>query len=588
MKLHRQFLQLHARYGSNHNTPVEVTLDELAAVLGCTHRSALTIIHKMEACGWIGWASQRGRGARSALQFRMQPGEIAAQSVMQAIHRKDIGQAIEDIRRHNGSSSLPDHLHGWLLTYFGHHAEIRRNRQIDTLRLPVRQQIHTVDPVHMNLLAEAFVAGHVFDGLTRRDNPSGEIIPGIAHAWETDESRTVWTFFLRKGVLFHNGSLLTAEDVVYTFRRLAQNPYRTLYSYIFKQIKTVQALNQNTVRMELHEPSELFLPCLSTSRASIVPRHLDQRGEALFGTRPVGSGPFKVVEMCDNMCVLEAFPHYYQGQVHLDRVEIVHVPWELPGTRSDDSDAWSPFHLIPNPSADIGGAGGQTPKSLITQQTGKTQQTEQTQQTHQMHQMHSQVSVRKFITGNTRNNGPLSDPATRSKVFSILRQEAEAQDLTAQVPIALRIATIAPYKPDADFVARQLEAAGYGCEVLTSSAEAFKGTLRLECDLIIFSLVRDRDEQLRLFDLYQTVSKHVDSHTQTDIEQALRNVAREPDPLARNALFAGIENMLIEGDELHILYEKPVQTAVLPTVRGVTFNSQGWVDLRNIWFPPQL
>lgn len=39
--------------------------------------------------------------------------------------------------------------------------------------------------------------------------------------------------------------------------------------------------------------------------------------------------------------------------------------------------------------------------------------------------------------------------------------------------------------------------------------------------------------------------------------------------------------------QLYILYEHPVQTAFLPSLRGVTFNSQGWVDLRRVWFPPE-
>ncbi|MEF2966504.1 ABC transporter substrate-binding protein [Paenibacillus sp. M1] len=568
MKLRRQFLQLHSRYGtSKTETTIEATLGEIAAVLGCTHRSALTIIHKMEACGWIAWTSHRGRGARSSLRFLVQPEEIAAESVMQAIHRKDVRQAIEDIRKHGGSSSLPDRLQGWLLTYFGHHTEVRRNRQIDTLRLPVREQIHTADPLHMNLLAETFIAGHVFDGLTRRANQSGEIMPGIAHAWETDETRKVWTFFLRKGVLFHNGNLLTAEDVVFTFDRLARSTHRTLYSSIFKRIDRVEALNPTTVRMVLTEPCELFLASLSTTRASILPRNFDSRGEKLFGTRPVGTGPFRVAEMSDNMCVLEAFPHYYQGQAHLDRVEIVHVPWDISGGQGNDGDdPWSPFHLIHNPSDAREGA---------------------------WTQMHSQVFVRKFVTCNARPDGPLSDPSARAGVLAALRGEDLGKpgdgESPPPAPMRLRIATIAPYRRDAERVAEQLNAAGYVCEVLSASAEAFKADdIRLESDLIVFSLVRDRDEQLRLFDLYQTISKHVEPHTRTDMERLLRGIAREPDPAARDGLFADIESMLIREHELHILYEKPVQTAVLPTVRGVTFNSQGWVDLRNIWFPPKL
>lgn len=110
--------------------------------------------------------------------------------------------------------------------------------------------------------------------------------------------------------------------------------------------------------------------------------------------------------------------------------------------------------------------------------------------------------------------------------------------------------------------------------------------MRLASDLILFSLFRDQDKQLRLFDLYLTIAEHVDSHMRIDIEQTLQRVAREADPAARAGHLDKIERLLVSEHQLYILSEKPLPTAYLPSVRGVTFNSQGWVNLRTIWFPP--
>lgn len=65
---------------------------------------------------------------------------------------------------------------------------------------------------------------------------------------------------------------------------------RTLYSYIFKEIQRVTALNPSTVQITLKQPNELFLPFLCTSRAAIVPRDLEGIDEQSFGSRPVGTG----------------------------------------------------------------------------------------------------------------------------------------------------------------------------------------------------------------------------------------------------------------------------------------------------------
>ncbi|CAM4484112.1 ABC transporter substrate-binding protein [Paenibacillus typhae] len=600
MKLHSQFLRLHSMHGGAEEA--SVTLDELAHTLGCTHRNTLHVIKKLAEQGWVCWTPSRGRGRRSSLRFLADAEEIALSSMMQAISSSEIRSAIDGIRGHARSSSLQDTLQGWLLAYFGYHSELRSDKRIDTLRLPVRQQLHNLDPLYMNLLAESFVSSHVFDGLVARSGGQDRIIPALAHTWDTSEQRTVWTFHLRKDVLFHHGKVLAAEDVVYSFKRMMDSSQRLLYSNIFRDIREVKALNPGTVRFLLKQPNELFLPFLCTSRAAIVPRDLETAFAGSFGRRPAGTGPFKLVEMNEDLCTLEVFPYYFQGRAHLDRVEILHVPWDISAAESETGSA---FHIVHNPSS-----GGPAAWSRI----------------------HSEYSVRKFVTCNTKKKGPLSDPLIRAEVLSCLgggltsagdnaagRQQSEAApaiesgsagvaddtvgldgvDNTAESKTsakimacasapALQIATIPQYAGDAEAVAAKLTGCGYACHVLSVSPEEFKGPVRLQADLILFSLLRDQDEQLRLSDLYSTMVQHLEPQIRADIEGRLQIIAREPDSKTRAAGFQQIEDSLRQKHQLHILYEKPAETAYLPSVRGVTFNSQGWVDLRHLWFPPEL
>lgn len=601
MKLHHQFLLLHSQYGQH--IEVQITLDELATTFECTHRNALNLITRMAEQGWIKWNSQRGRGRRSTLTFLIQPEEIAIESMMQTIQRKDIQQTLTEIRQYAQSSTLENKVQDWLFGYFGPHSEMQRNRQVDTLRLPIRQQIHTVDPLYMNLLAESFVSSHIFDGLVRQASHTQQIIPHLAHDWEVNELRTEWTFFLRKEVMFHHGQMMTADDVVYTFQRLRQTSQPMLYRFIAKQIESVRALNNNTVQIILKQPSELFLPFLCTSRAAIVPNGLNRRGEELFGVKPSGTGPFRMVEMSKDNCVLEVFKPHFQGRAHLDQVEIIHIPWNVAPDQLEQPDRQSPFHMMHQ----------HTSRSSSEQGAWS--------------QMHSPVTVRKFVTYNTRKEGLLRDPHIRAHISQCLQlaHETEAGALTHPIandssstlsdnlwtlqssanPTALlpelnpekivqisttplRILTIPQYRKDARWIANTLQQAGYQCTVVSTPVEQFKGSVRMESDLIVFSLTRDQDEQLRLFDLYRTLAGHVEHHTVIDIETLLEQIQRQPDPLIRTQYFQHIEDRLISEYQLHILYEKPFQTTYLPSVRGVTFNSQGWVDLRHIWFPPKI
>ena len=254
----------------------------------------------MAASGWIHWHAQRGRGRRSTLSLLAPADQIAAEYMMQAMNRRELQEAADQVRTYSNSTSMQHVLNQWLLGYSGHHTEAGTNNEpIDTLRLPVRQQLHALDPLYINLLAESFVTSHVYDGLVQRDE-NGQILPCLAHTWDVSDDRLTWIFHLRKGIYFHNGSLFTASDVVYSFERLLSTERRTLYREVTNQIHSVEVLNPLTVRFRFKQPQELFLSFLTTSRAVIVSRNsdTDEANEpthlaAQSMLKPVGTGPLK-------------------------------------------------------------------------------------------------------------------------------------------------------------------------------------------------------------------------------------------------------------------------------------------------------
>lgn len=729
MKLHKQFLLLHERYGAEGET--QVTLAEVAEMLDCTHRSALTVIGKMAEAGWIRWDSRRGRGKRSGLSFQVTPEEIAAESVADAIGRGDIRGIAGELEGGAPPPEMRERLRESLRAYFGHHSETTTGRQIDTLRLPIRQQLHSLDPLRTNLLAESFVAGHIFDGLVRQEDGSDDILPALAHHWESTDDGRLWTFYLRKDVSFHDGRILTAEDAVYTFERMRKLPERVLYGFMVRNIEEVTADGPLAVNVRLKRAHALFLPFLCTSRAAIVPKEALRRGEREFGLRPVGTGPFRVAEFGRDLCVLEAFGPYYLGRAHMDRVEIVNIPWRMQGGEWSGGESDSPFHVWPGGGpeyrlAEETGRAGEASmkvdgreaearmegtKRPAGEKSGRlsgealTEGTERSEEARAVgagqageakaesagfaaegappenaryaeqappesagraeeaggerwSRAHAEVFSRKFVTCNTKS-GPLRDPALRAAVMAALAErsadagaEAEtlasaaadtraragglacaaagaepgssasvsernaggaaktdslggaaAGDASAGSPgeslhadrsgvasagsmPALSLLTIPQYRKDAALIKERLERRGYSCRVRIVTVDDFKGRSRLATDLLLFSLIRDRDEHLRLFDLYLTLSEHADSKTRLFVRRALRRASAEETPRGRARELDGIETRLIAEHQLHVLYETPLQTTYLPRVRGLRFGAQGWIDLRTVWFPP--
>ncbi|MGN7412576.1 ABC transporter substrate-binding protein [Paenibacillus sp. SAF-068] len=594
MKLHQQYLLLHRQYG--HLTEHELTLANLAELLDCTHRNTLTIVKKMVAHKWINWISQRGRGRRSSLTLLIPADQIAAEYMMQAMNRRELQEAAEQVSAFSSSTTMQDYLNQWLLGYSGHHTEAgTNNEQIDTLRLPLRQQLHALDPLYINLLAESFVTSHVFDGLVQRGE-QGDILPCLAHTWDVSADRQTWTFYLRKGITFHNGQMLTSHDIVHTFERLQSTDRRTLYRDVSKQILSIEAVSPLTVCFRLKKPHELFLSFLTTSRAAIVhspgthEQKMNHAGDLHGMQKPVGTGPFKVTAWDDHLCRLEAFSSYFQGRAHMDRVDILQIPWSASAKMDDSQDIETPFfHLVHNPSSSEGA---------------------------DWTQISAGVMVHKLLTCNTQKAGPLNDPEVRAHIQSSLAglygDNPHADDskvvitdlstvnmemveheklrevtnqLTSVSPVSLHIATIPQYRRDAQQLASILEQCGYSCTVRTGTMEQFKGDLRLESDLILFSLIRDRDEELRRYDLYSTLSEHLDDSARITIHEMLQTVVASPIAADRTSELDRMEHFLVDQNLLFHLSEKPVETAYLPSVRGLSFNSQGWVNLRHIWFP---
>ncbi|MFS0724562.1 ABC transporter substrate-binding protein [Paenibacillus sp. 1P07SE] len=554
MKLNLQYLQLHKRFGSVDE--IELTLADIAETLDCTHRSAVTIMGKLAALGWIDWNSRRGRARRSSLRFLAEPREIARASLHQAMNSNQLRRSLEQLVSH-AATDKEEPFEVWLASYFGHRAEVRQDRQIDILRLPIREQLHSIDPLTMNLVAESFVSSHVYDVLVRRSRENGEMLPGLAHAWESEAEGRRWTFYLRKGVNFHDGRTLTADDVVYSLERLIHPARRTLYGTLFRLIRSVRALTPAVVAIELTSAHELFLPLLSTSRAGIISRSDGRSSASQAATPPAGTGPFKPVHWEPALCVLEANPHYHLGRAQLDRVEIVHVPWASGHAQPDPH---APFHIMHHAGAP------DTGWSRIS----------------------SETRVCKFITCNTKRGGPLTRPAVRSAVMAALAESSPhpVPDSSPLLAEPLRLMTIEHYREDARQAADRLASAGYRCEVTTASPDAFKGERRLSADLILFSLLRDQDVQLRLYDLYATMQSHLDSTAAERVDRTLQAVSAEAETERRMMHFDELEAALVAEHQLHILYEKPVQAAYLPSVRGVALGAQGWMDLRKLWFPP--
>ncbi len=169
------------------------------------------------------------------------------------------------------------------------------------------------------------------DGLVKA-MPEGLYTPCLAESWTVSPDAKVYEFKLRKGVKFHNGDVMTAEDVVFSFWR-----YKAAQAkFIHGRTEKVEAVNPQLVRFHFKEPFPDFLDYFLTGATSIgwvVPKkYVEKVGEAGFKKHPVGCGPYKFVEFVSGVrLVVEAFEDYWRKVPHIKRIELITVI--EPGTR---------------------------------------------------------------------------------------------------------------------------------------------------------------------------------------------------------------------------------------------------------------
>ncbi|HJQ99174.1 MAG TPA: ABC transporter substrate-binding protein [Candidatus Polarisedimenticolaceae bacterium] len=203
-----------------------------------------------------------------------------------------------------------------------------------------------LEPACVDSVYDALPIGQIFDGLVALD-AGLNVVPRLADTWTISRDGRTYTIHLRNGVTFHDGSPLTADDVVFSIERLldprrARRSIACSYLEVIKgadaysrgkakRVAGVKALDPSRIEISLDRPYLSFLEVLAMDDLRISPRSVvTARGERAFRRAPVGTGPFKLASWTAQELRLVANEQYFAGRPHLDEV-VIHFP--APGER---------------------------------------------------------------------------------------------------------------------------------------------------------------------------------------------------------------------------------------------------------------
>lgn len=591
-----RYLTLYDRFegGRSPGAPIQATLEELAETLFCTPRNAKLVLKKLEEDGLVNWMPGRGRGNRSHIVFKADKEPFLFELATSKAELGDYRVSFELIASFGGGTDVKTKFIDWLNVRFGYQKETVRGRtDCDTLRIPVYRQVQTLDPGKANFAFDCHLMHHIYDRLVSFDESLGRIVPGIAHAWSSDSAGTEWTFYLRKGVLFHDGRELTSEDVVFTFERLRKPG--TPNSWMMRSLSRVEALGPRTVRFSLSRPNRIFDRFLCAAAASILPLDFGGLDESAFWQLPFGTGSFRLVCLSPHRIELTANTSYYAGRPYLDCVDIVIMPEDcrelstmgLPSVmrtpdmedETEDPEAdWQAMARLCN---------GCTMLTWNMKKEG-WQQNERFRQVVRL--MLDPVAMQADLGGERALPAYGIRPEDSMKFIGKSATESQIKELllaSGYDGSELRLFIHEKYELDGRWIQSRLERYGVHVDLFVADWKQSADPEIIESgDFTVSGLVLGEDEVCEI-DLYEheacLTSAYLNSSLKAWIVERVDRALAAYSADERRSHLREIETRLRDECYIHFLHHRRLSTYMHPSVRGASFSSHGWINFKQIW-----
>ncbi|WP_371069516.1 ABC transporter substrate-binding protein [Sediminibacillus sp. JSM 1682029] len=303
-------------YSKEQNKQVPFKFEELETLWFCTRKNVKRKLRKYEEENKLSYTPGIGRGNPSRLTFRRPFQQEVEQFVQEAIRTDKLDDLVHllqlPIPRAWVASISPQ-----LQKMFGMQES---KQEKDVLRTIISRDLSTLDPVYSSITVENHMIQQLGDTLVTYNEKRDEIRSRLAHHWQVDESNTIWTFYLRKGVRFHHQGVFSSADVKHTLERFKPG---TPFYWLVSDISEIDCPNRYQVTIELKSPNPFFLRYLSSTNLSILPKDVP-----FDENQWIGTGPFRLKERSKKRIVLEAFDQYFLERPFLDRIEFWKIPMD--------------------------------------------------------------------------------------------------------------------------------------------------------------------------------------------------------------------------------------------------------------------
>ncbi|HTI64574.1 MAG TPA: ABC transporter substrate-binding protein [Gemmatimonadaceae bacterium] len=475
----------------------------------------------------------------------------------------------------------------------------------------------SLDPALSTDVPTGRAVGYLFDGLTRF-TPDAKVEPALAERWDVSADGRRYTFHLRRGVTFHDGTPFTARNVVASWQRALDPATKSgAAQFLFpiegarefnggtaRTISGLSAVNDSTLLVTLTEPLAIFTKMLAMPVASIVP----ERTPANFGEHPIGTGPWKLVTWKhDDFLLFARNPSYFDGPPKTDslRARIIAEPstavaeyesgdvdvLEIPAAEASDwlDDESRQPELESTPALELVYIGINTTRGPLADPRVRQA-------------INYAIDVNRIIERliggrGTRAAGVVPpalggyDSTRHPYPYDTLKARAllaaaghpngiDVELWTSQTPIYLRIA---------ETVQAYLNAVGIRTKIVQRESAASRAAARKgQTDMILKDWYADYpDAEDFLYPLLHSANKgaggNVSFYANPLFDSLVTASRRELDESRRNALYRQADSVAFADAPMVFLYFYNELYAIQPWVKGfvppVIFNGQRWINV---------
>ncbi|MGG0730501.1 ABC transporter substrate-binding protein [Bacillus paramycoides] len=578
MTILEQYMNLWLQYGKGRSEgeKLEMTIQNISETLFCTERNSKLIIKKLEELNWILWFPGRGRGNRSKLSFQKHPLSLILERGKEITKQGDVKSGIAFIERYSSYfPSLLTQFQTWIDSIFGYQVERTSQGRRDVLRLQVQMNLDiALDPVYATMRSECHMVKHIYDTLVYVDGNTNSVEPRLAFYWEYDDQKHIWTFYLRKGVQFHNRKELTAHDVEHTFKRFIKaknNPH----AWMLQHVESLHILDDSIVQVRLSTDNKLFLHALSAEQCSIVSE--DEDGRLL------GTGPFRLCENNEDVFVLEANDFYFRERPFLDRIELWNVESRV---NTYDILAKARYKNIEKHYKELSRL-----ESNVTYVTLNTAKEGPIQDTQFRKALYNIIHGKEIIEELQGARGEIAEELVLTKSGTIHTNE----DIHTLIKDSsyrnetLRLYTFTgqDHVEDSNWI--QKECTKYGIKIdieFLETEELLQISTIQKADIMHDSAtISERIEESLLY-MFLTKNSFIHQHSNINFNEVLQPYFIENQLDKRVTLLRDIEDTLLRQMHIIPLYRNKQQVSSHEKIQNIIINSQGWIDFYEIWFKP--